>query len=63
MLADPPAADKPVPRPLVFLGVTFAGLGVIAWAWTGVWQWGLTGLVLMLLCAAATGVRRGSAGT
>lgn len=56
--ADAPTEKTPV-HPLVLTGSVLLGAGVIAWAWMGMWQYALTGLVLGLLLAMAASVRKG----
>ena len=56
--ADPPKANRPPTHPLVLVGFVLLGLGVIAWAWTGTWQWALAGLVFGIIAVGASTVRR-----
>lgn len=58
VLAPQPKADQPPTHPLVLVGFVLLGFGVIAWAWTGTWQWGLSGLVLGIIAVGASTVRR-----
>jgi hypothetical protein len=39
------------PHLLTSIGLAVLGTGVIAWAWTGRWEWAVTGLGLYIILA------------
>lgn len=48
------AGRKPL-HPLGYFGYLAMLLGYVAWAWTGEWRWGLTGVLALLALAAFGG--------
>lgn len=48
--------EKAKLHPLTVLGAALFGGGTTAWLWAGDWRWSVTGLIMLLVCAAIAGV-------
>lgn len=50
-MTNKPAGHKPL-HPLGAVGLVLLALGTVVWAWTGTWQWVVTGGAALLVLAA-----------
>ena len=49
------SGDRKPLHPVGSLGYVAMLSGYVAWAWTGEWRWGLTGVLVFLALAALNG--------
>lgn len=50
--------ERPAVHPLVAAGFVAWAASGLAWLWVGDWRWAVTGLIVLLISAVASGVRR-----
>lgn len=52
------SAPERAVHPLVAAGFAVLVASLLAWVWLGEWRWAVTGLLVLLISAVVSGVRR-----